>query len=36
LKDEKIQNGLAFIIGFLGLKLVELIADNLFKKINKK
>jgi len=36
LKDEKIQNGLAFIIGFLGLKLVELVSDKILKNINKK
>jgi hypothetical protein len=35
-KDEKIENGLAFIIGFLGLKLVELIAEKFLKNINKK
>jgi hypothetical protein len=36
MKDEKIQNGFAFIIGFLGLKLVELISEKLLKNINKK
>jgi len=35
-KNEKIQNGLAFIIGFLGLKLVELMGEKILKNINKK
>jgi hypothetical protein len=33
LKDAKIQNGLAFITGFLGLKLVEIVSEKLLKKI---
>jgi hypothetical protein len=35
LKDEKIQNGLAFVTGFLGLKLVEIVSDKLLKKIEE-
>ena len=27
LKEAKLQNGLAFIVGFLGLKLVEILSD---------
>ena len=33
LQNEKIQNGIAFIIGFLGLKLVEVVSDKLLNKI---
>jgi hypothetical protein len=31
----KMQNGLAFIVGFLGLKLVEVVSDKLMNKIEK-
>lgn len=31
--DEKLQNGLAFIVGFLGLKLVEVVSQKLMGKI---
>lgn len=33
LKDVKLQNGLAFITGFLGLKLVEIVSEKFLKKI---
>lgn len=33
LKDVKLQNGLAFITGFLGLKLVEIVSEKFLNKI---
>jgi hypothetical protein len=33
--DEKLQNGLAFIVGFLGLKLVEVVSQKLMGKIEE-
>lgn len=35
LKDVKLQNGLAFITGFLGLKLVEIISEKFLDKIQE-
>jgi hypothetical protein len=34
--NTKLQNGLAFIIGFLGLKLVEVAGENLLNKLTTK
>jgi hypothetical protein len=34
LKEAKLQNGLAFIIGFLGLKLVEVLSNKFLKQIS--
>jgi hypothetical protein len=34
MKDVKIQNGIAFITGFLGLKLVEIVSEKFLKKID--
>ena len=36
LKDVKLQNGLAFITGFLGLKLVEIVSEKFLKKIESE
>ena len=33
LKDVKLQNGLAFITGFLGLKLVEIVSEKFLNKL---
>jgi hypothetical protein len=33
--DERMQNGLAFITGFLGLKLVEIVSEKFLKKIEE-
>jgi hypothetical protein len=33
--NTKLQNGLAFIIGFLGLKLVEVVSNKLLSKIDE-
>lgn len=33
LKETKLQNGLAFIIGFLGLRLVEIVSEKFLNKI---
>ena len=33
--DAKLQNGLAFIVGFLGLKLVEVVSQKLMGKIEE-
>jgi uncharacterized membrane protein YeaQ/YmgE (transglycosylase-associated protein family) len=35
-KDVKMQNGLAFIVGFLGLKLVEMVSEKFLEKIDPK
>ena len=34
LKEAKLQNGLAFIIGFLGLKLVEVLSNKFLKQVS--
>jgi hypothetical protein len=34
-KEAKMQNGLAFIVGFLGLKLVEIVSDKFLSKIDQ-
>lgn len=34
LHNTKIQNGLAFIIGFLGLKIVEIVSEKLINKLD--
>jgi len=34
LKEAKLQNGLAFIVGFLGLKLVEILSDKFLKQVS--
>jgi len=36
LNEAKLQNGLAFIVGFLGLKLVEIISEKFLEKIDNK
>ena len=36
LKEAKLQNGLAFIVGFLGLKLVEIVSEKFLEKISNK
>jgi len=36
LGNTKLQNGLAFVIGFIGLKLVEIVSENLISKIDTK
>ena len=33
LKETKLQNGLAFVIGFLGLRLVEIVSEKFLNKI---
>lgn len=33
LKETKLQNGLAFVIGFLGLRLVEVVSEKFLNKI---
>ena len=33
LEETKLQNGLAFIIGFLGLRLVEIVSEKFLNKI---
>ena len=33
LKEAKLQNGLAFIVGFLGLKLVEILSNKFLKQV---
>jgi hypothetical protein len=33
LKEAKLQNGLAFIVGFLGLKLVEVLSNKFLNQI---
>jgi len=33
LEETKLQNGLAFVIGFLGLKLVEVVSEKFLNKI---
>ena len=33
LKEAKLQNGLAFIVGFLGLKLVEILSDKFLNQV---
>lgn len=35
MKDVKLQNGLAFITGFLGLKLVEIVSEKFLNKIEQ-
>lgn len=35
MNNMKMQHGLAFIVGFLGLKLVEVVSDKLMNKIEK-
>ena len=34
LKEAKLQNGLAFIVGFLGLKLVEVLSNKFLKQVS--
>jgi hypothetical protein len=34
-KEAKMQNGLAFVVGFLGLKLVEIVSDKFLSKIDQ-
>jgi hypothetical protein len=34
LKEAKLQNGLAFIVGFLGLKLVEILSNKFLKQVD--
>jgi hypothetical protein len=36
IKEPKLQYGLAFITGFLGLKLVEIVSDKLLNKLEDK
>jgi hypothetical protein len=33
LKEAKLQNGLAFIVGFLGLKLVEILSNKFLNQV---
>lgn len=35
IKEPKIQNGLAFVIGFIGLKLVEIVSSKLLQNIEQ-
>ena len=36
LKEAKLQNGLAFIVGFLGLKLVEVLSNKFLNQVNQR
>jgi hypothetical protein len=35
IKEAKLQNGLAFVVGFLGLKLVEIVSQKVLDKIQE-
>jgi len=35
IKEAKLQNGLAFVVGFLGLKLVEIVSEKVLDKIQQ-
>lgn len=35
IKEAKLQNGLAFVVGFLGLKLVEIVSEKVLDRIQQ-